>query len=182
MRKPMWMLVSTSAAIMSGLSLSLIYSLIYSTSANAQQIFKWVDADGNVNYSTSRPADRDARALDANDSRLTVLPAPPKAPALSPEAQMQRVRIARMEEDQARLRSANAAQTRASAEQLRAWRERCERDRRVDCADDQALARDYGLYFWPRVGIRADGPAPGTQLIAPAIPPAPPALRSPRAG
>jgi Domain of unknown function (DUF4124) len=157
------------------------FGVLISSAASAQQVYKWVDATGNVNYSTVRPADRDARMLEADDSRLTVVPAPPKPTprTLSAEEQMQRARNARIEDESTRARNANALTARADADRLQGWRERCERDRRVDCNDEHALIRDYGLWA-PRVGVRPSPLVPGTQLIAPAPPP--PSQRSRRAG
>jgi Domain of unknown function (DUF4124) len=159
---------------------SFFFGVLISSAASAQQVYKWVDATGNVNYSTIRPADRDARMLEADDSRLTVVPAPPKPTprTLTTEEQMQHARNARIEDESTRARNANAQTARADADRLRAWRERCERDRRVDCNDEQALVRDYGLWA-PRVGVRPNPLVPGTQFLAPALPPA---QRSQRAG
>lgn len=173
-------------------------ALLLAGAAHAQQVYKWVDERGVVNYSTTAPKDRAATKLDPESSRLTVIPAmapPNRAAAPGPDAAVD-ARLTRLEEEARRERNAQTALANADAERVRLLRERCERERWVDCGDDRALYARYGGTFGgPVAGYGyAYGPGvivapplrrtiPPTRIIeAPPEPPRPPVLVGPRNG
>jgi hypothetical protein len=68
--------------------LPLLASALISTSAAAQQIYKWTDANGQVHYTDHPPADRSAAPV-AVDKRPSAAPPPPLQPAQNRDLQRQ---------------------------------------------------------------------------------------------
>jgi hypothetical protein len=136
------------------------------------QVYKWVDGNGVVNYSTTPPNDRPALKLE-NETRLSSyapLPEPPPAVELAVS-----MRIERLERElPAERRSRQTEQDRES-ERLAALREqereRCRRDRRVDC--------DEARYGYDRYD-HDYGPAPAVVFARPIVITRPPPTPPPR--
>jgi hypothetical protein len=141
------------------------------------QVYKWVDDQGVVNYSsTPPPKGRSAVTLDADKGRVTTIPAPDarrEAAAPGGDAAL-RQRIDQLERDAAAQRQAASQQDAAAAEAARRWREQCLAERRVDCDDAGRGVFDpgYGYVYPPyaRPPIAAPSPAaPGTYRPTPYV-------------
>lgn len=118
------------------------------------EVYKWTDERGVVNYTSTPPKARASERLTAEDSRLTVVPAPREEleRAASTARQLGRDRVAR-ESATERERAATVQNAAPSprAEQLRAWRERCIAEKWADCDDERALFARYNTD--PRYGL-----------------------------
>ena len=117
--------------------------LLLAMNASAQ-VYRWVDEHGVVNYGSRPPAGSKAKPVNADDTRVSVVPAPAKPAAVAPASGEQaalRERLGKLEsqlEEERRLR----AQARAAEDdQLARARADCEAQRRLNCETDP-----YGRY------------------------------------
>jgi hypothetical protein len=136
----------------------LVFALFFCTASHAE-VYKWIDADGKVQYGDSPPKNANAKVVSGG---VTVVPAivVPKAVA-TPPAQAAttpddggRGSDARKADDKSGQSSVSASQAAAAQAEARAKAiERCKSDRRTDCesgTDAQPNAK-------PTVGFGADG-------------------------
>ncbi len=81
---------------------------VASAPAFAQQVYKWVDERGVVNYSSEAPKNREAKKLDPDASRVTIIPAmaPPTIPGSTRSDPAVDERLARLEAQAERERAA----------------------------------------------------------------------------
>lgn len=129
-----------------GSGLALWLSFAWAAPAQAE-IYKWVDEKGVVNYGSEPPKHGNVLKLDTEAARVTIVPGsqPAAAQIVDPNAQVLQRRVERLEQelaDERRGRSL-AAQSNAEYDQARRdrLRERCERERLVDCDIDPLGAR-----------------------------------------
>jgi hypothetical protein len=118
------------------------------------EVYKWTDERGVVNYTSTPPKARAAERLNAEDSRLTVVPAPREEleRAASTARQLGRDRVARESAtERERAATVQSAAPSPREEQLRAWRERCINEKWADCDDERALFARYNTD--PRYGL-----------------------------
>lgn len=99
------------------------------------EVYKWVDDKGVVNYGSSPPAGKTAKALPAQDSRLTVVPAPPPPKAV-PQASPTDKRVEELEKALAEEKSAREDKERREADRLKAAIADCEANKGIDCESD----------------------------------------------
>lgn len=101
------------------------------------EVFRWTDEHGVVNYGSRPPAGSNAKPIDAENSRVSVVPAPAKPAAAAPSEQSAlRERVRKLEsqvEEERRLRE--QAQV-AEGDRLARARADCEAQRRVNCESD----------------------------------------------
>jgi Domain of unknown function (DUF4124) len=128
--------------------------------ANAE-IYKWVDANGVVNYSEAPPSKRPSQVITPERSRVTVYHPEPLRVESPSDASRLKERVEELERQLARERQERdyAAQLAADDESQRL--EQCRLDRRVDCYDE-ALGVPYPtVVLFPRRPLHFDRPAPG---------------------
>lgn len=111
-------------------------ALLLAMQASAE-VFRWTDEHGVVNYGSRPPPGSNAKPIDAENSRVSVVPAPAKPAAAAPSEQSAlRDRVQRLEsqvEEQRRLRAQVQA---AEDDRLARARADCEAQRRVNCDSD----------------------------------------------
>lgn len=111
-------------------------ALLLAMQASAE-VFRWTDEHGVVNYGSRPPPDSNAKPIDAENSRVSVVPAPAKPAAATPSEQsVLRERLRRLEsqvEEDRRLRAQVQA---AEGDRLVRARADCEAQRRVNCDSD----------------------------------------------
>lgn len=152
----------------------------------AQDIYKWLDAQGVVHYSDAPPPGASPAKIETVGPKLSSVPANPVRAAAGDGASRLEDRIAELERELAQARGGRIEQAHVDDEALLRWKQQCERDRRVDC-EEAALApypppgwisrplRPYAVAVQrPMQGI---GPGPGRDIGATYT--APPATRPP---
>ena len=111
------------------------------------QLYKWIDADGSVNYGDSPPKDaKNVRLVGKDSGNLTVVPGIP---------QEERDRL-RQREEQRRLQKLER-----EVEELRA-REEARASMPPEVVYDEVYVPTYGGY-WPPQHLRPPGSGPGAK-------------------
>lgn len=139
-------------------------------------IFKWVDENGVVNYSTTPPAKAAGKALEIAESRLSVYtPVTPAQPRRDSATDSLRARVEQLEDQLAAERRRRTNATQASDEQRKRAYEECLRSRAVDCDPDRLTTTASAVY--PFVSVRR--PA---AIIIPTLPVTPRPVAAPAPG
>ena len=120
------------------------------------QVYKWVDEQGVVNYSTTPPANRPSTKVDEDSGRVsTIKPPDTSRTQETPRERALQQRVDELERDAARSRQTPSQQDIAAQQQSR---EDCLAQRRVDCDDPSR-----GLYDserWYPYGVNRPAPRP----------------------
>jgi hypothetical protein len=118
------------------------FMLAATCGAARADVYKWVDANGVVNYGDAPPKAQAATALPGGDSHITVYsPVPPSPRDLAQLDAEQRLRQSlRIIEAQQAPMVAAAAPYDPGAD----WYARCMREMFADCDDPRALVTRYG--------------------------------------
>lgn len=123
----------------------------------AAEVFKWIDAQGVVNYSNKPP--KDAKGpVRVQDRVSTVKMEVPATPAPDAQRSLLQYRVDRLERELAAERRAGTGSSWAEIEAMEKWREKCIADRRVDCDDPDALSEAGGYGYATAYGYSAYAP------------------------
>lgn len=121
--------------------------------ATAEQIYKWIDDSGRVNYGTKPPEGMRASQVQRVEPKVSTVPfdKPDQAEVRAMEGRAQR---AREQERQADLAASAAPASRVATEDaMRYWRDRCFAERRVDCdGPTPSWMGDPTFGFYPGYG------------------------------
>lgn len=147
------------------------------------QVFKWVDDKGAVNYSTTPPGGRSARAVEVPARLSSYTPPPAETRPARAQDDALRQRVAKLEADLERERRERvetpAAQSRADREDEARKRalDNCLRNRGVDCEGESRAVTWYPTQ--PVVLVRRPPRIVPTLPVAPTPAPAPASPPSP---
>lgn len=113
-----------------------LLGLGWALAVQADTVYRWKDASGQVNYGTQPPPGVQAEPIGGRGS-VSVMPALP--PSAVPQADPNAGRIERLErelEEERRMRREASAREEEDAERRAEARERCEREYREPCDED----------------------------------------------
>jgi hypothetical protein len=140
-------------------------------SAGAEQIYKWIDDSGRVNYGTKPPEGMRAGQVQKVEPKVSTVPfeKPDQAEVRAMEGREQR---AREQERQSDLAASSAPASRVATEEaMKYWRDRCYAERRVDCdGPAPSWMADPTFGFYPGYG----GYLPPSGWYPPVVRPRPP--------
>lgn len=141
-------------------------------------IYKWVDENGVVNYSTTLPAKPGlpARALDANESRLSVYTPVKPEPGRRGEAATDalRARVDQLEQQLAAERRQRAYSSQTAEDKRSRTIEECIRARRVDCGPSRPSSNFTTVYPHPVIIARPARTITPTLFVNPPVAPVAP--------
>lgn len=123
--------------------------------ARADAIYKWVDDQGVVHYSNSRPARQKTEVL--TQDRISTYqsdPAATRAGASRAETDYLARRVDLLERELVAQRQAAQSAATADARAMQAAYEQCVADRRVDCASGGGYGAPYVVYAGTFVPLR----------------------------
>ena len=117
------------------------------------EVYKWVDKNGVVNYSSTAPKSVSVKKVD--EDQISIVPVPPAIRAATSAASNQALRqkVERLERELERERRADQSNMlipfgERQQEAFERWQEKCRADRRVDCNEPDAYNGSgwYGGY------------------------------------
>jgi hypothetical protein len=114
--------------------------------ANADSIYRWVDAKGVTTYGNRPPSHaRHLKVLGADDDHISVISTPRPSVEPRPRAPLAQNVIPIPERNVSLVDQATVARSARSLD----WRQRCRAQRRVDCSDPSDATYDYVPGFTP---------------------------------
>jgi Domain of unknown function (DUF4124) len=132
-------------------------AVLLAAPARADAIYKWMDDQGVVHYSNSRPADPSRKAEVLAEDRISTYQseaAVTRRAASRSETDYLARRVDLLERELFAQRQAAQSAAAAEARAMQAAYEQCLADRRVDCASDGGYGVPYVVYAGPFVPLR----------------------------
>lgn len=153
--------------------------LLLALNASAD-VYRWVDEHGVVNYGGNPPAGSKAKLLDAENARVSIVPAPgkPATTVQSGEQAALRERLGKLESQLDEERRLRALAQASEADQLARARADCEVQRRLNCDSDPYGRYEPTVIVHPirRAIVVKPNRVPGHQLSQPVAHPEPSAM------
>ena len=128
----------------------LIVAAAWVSTPVSAEVYKWIDKDGVVNYSSTPPKSIPAKTV--NQDQISIVPLAPPLRASNPREQALRLKVDRLEQELDRERRYDQGSTvvpysERQDEAFRRWQEQCRTERRVDCDRDTYFRGGaYGAY------------------------------------
>jgi hypothetical protein len=156
-------------------AVSVLVAALAASPAGAEQIYKWVDSSGRVNYGTKPPEGMRAGDVQKVEPKVSTVPLvkPDQGEVRAMEGREQRAR----EQERASELAASAAPASrvATDEAVKYWRDRCYAERRVDCdGPAPSWMVDPTFAFYPGYGVYGGGFVPPASWYPPVVRPRPP--------
>jgi hypothetical protein len=152
-------------------AVSVLAAALAASPAAAEQIYKWIDSSGRVNYGTKPPEGMRASEVQKVEPKVSTVPMekPDQAEVRAMQSREQRVRD--QERQSEMVASAAPASRVATEEAMKYWRDRCYAERRVDCdGPAPSWMADPTFGFYPGYG----GFVPPGAWYPPIVRPRPP--------